>query len=124
MITLASHGYLFVGKVIVQAGTWGTSTSLNASAPETLTTAIVKARKNRRSLRNGVGIGGARVFAGHVGVSRFCAAQYIQVGGRQSHERCITPLSRTTRQPGSLPIVQVIFAMGFDYVCECEVEGV
>ena len=33
MITLASHGYLFVGKGIVQAGIWGTSTSLSESAP-------------------------------------------------------------------------------------------
>ena len=86
IITLASHDYLFVGKGIVQVDIWRTSTSPSESAPETLTIAIVKARKSRRSRQNGVGIGGARVFAGHVDVARFCAAQYIQVGGRQSHE--------------------------------------
>ena len=42
MITLASDGYVFVGKGVVQAGTWGTSTSPSEPAPETLTTAIVK----------------------------------------------------------------------------------
>ena len=41
----------------------------------------MKARKSRRrSRQNGVGISGARVFAGHVNVARFCAAQYIFEG--------------------------------------------
>ena len=42
MITLASNGYLFVGKGVVQADTWGTSTSPSEPASENLTTAIVK----------------------------------------------------------------------------------
>ena len=48
IITLASHGYLFVGKEIIQAGTWETSTSPSESTLKTLTTAIVKARKNAK----------------------------------------------------------------------------
>lgn len=47
---------------------------------------------------------------------------YTQVGGRQSHERCITPLCWTSKQPGSIPIIQGIFEMGFDYVCKCQSE--
>ena len=42
MITLASHGYVVVGKGVVQAGTLGISTSPSEPAPETLATAIMK----------------------------------------------------------------------------------